>query len=35
MTLRQFGMEKIDGVYLRFAGAYQRDDDGEYDAVEV
>ncbi|MFX7021065.1 phage major tail tube protein, partial [Acinetobacter baumannii] len=27
--------EKIDGVYLRFAGAYQRDDDGEYDAVEV
>jgi len=35
LTLRQFGMEKIDGVYLRFAGAYQRDDDGEYDAVEV
>lgn len=35
LTLRQFGMEKIDGVYLRFAGAYQRDDDGDYDAVEV
>lgn len=35
ITLRQFGMEKIDGVYLRFAGAYQRDDTGEVDAVEV
>ena len=35
LTLRQFGMEKIDGVYTRFAGAYQRDDTGEVDAVEV
>jgi len=35
ITLRQFGMEKIDGVYIRFAGAYQRDDTGEVDAVEV
>ncbi|WP_151799229.1 phage major tail tube protein [Acinetobacter calcoaceticus] len=35
LTLRQFGMEKIDGVYMRYAGAYQRDDTGEVDAVEV
>ncbi|KXO86092.1 phage tail protein [Acinetobacter venetianus] len=35
ITLRQFGMEKIDGVYLRYAGAYQRDDTGDVDAVEV
>ncbi|MBP8005494.1 MAG: phage major tail tube protein [Acinetobacter sp.] len=35
LTLRQFGMEKIDGVYMRFAGAYQRDDSGDVDAVEV
>ena len=35
ITLRQYGMEKIDGVYQRFAGAYQRDDTGEVDAVEV
>lgn len=35
LTLRQYGMEKIDGVYMRFTGAYQRDDTGEVDAVEV
>lgn len=31
----QFGIAKADGVLLRFAGAYQRDDTGEVDAVEV
>ncbi|TAL53810.1 phage major tail tube protein [Pandoraea sp.] len=31
----QFGLSKVDGVQLRFAGAYQRDDTGEVDAVEV
>ncbi|MDU7561410.1 MAG: phage major tail tube protein [Acinetobacter baumannii] len=35
LTLRQFGMEKVDGVYMRFAGAYQRDDSDAVDAVEV
>lgn len=35
ITLRQYGMEKIDGVYMRYAGAFQRDDTGEVDAVEV
>lgn len=35
LTLRQYGMEKIDGVYMRFTSAYQRDDTGEVDAVEV
>ncbi len=33
--LRQFGITKHDGVLLRFAGAYQRDDTGEVDAVEI
>lgn len=32
---KSFGISKIDGVLLRFAGAYQRDDTGEVDAVEV
>lgn len=31
----QFGMARHDGVMLRFAGAYQRDDTGLVDAVEV
>ena len=31
----QYGITKIDGVMLRFAGAYQRDDTGQVDAVEV
>lgn len=35
LTLRQFGIAKVDGVYMRFAGAYQRDDSGVIDAVEV
>lgn len=34
-TIRQFASPKIDGVYMRFAGAYQQDDTGEYSAVEV
>lgn len=31
----QFGIARIDGVLLRFAGAYQRDDTGDVDAIEV
>ncbi len=34
-VLEQYGAIKIDGVPLRFAGAYQRDDDGSVSAVEV
>ncbi|WP_263144003.1 phage major tail tube protein [Pseudomonas sp. RIT-PI-AD] len=34
-TLRQWGAVKADGVLLRFAGAYQRDDTGEVDSVEI
>lgn len=34
-SYRQFGISKADGVPLRFAGAYQRDDTGEVDAVEI
>lgn len=33
--LRQYGITRHDGVLLRFAGAYQRDDTGDVDAVEV
>lgn len=33
-TIRQFG-GSISSVQLRFAGAYQRDDTGEVDAVEI
>ncbi|MEH6564575.1 MAG: phage major tail tube protein [Halopseudomonas sp.] len=32
---RQWGMTTADGVQLRFAGAYQRDDTGEVSAVEI
>ncbi|RPE74632.1 phage major tail tube protein [Vulcaniibacterium tengchongense] len=32
---RQYGISRHDGVQLRFAGAYQRDDTGAVDAVEV
>ncbi len=32
---KMFGNAKIDGVPLRFAGAYQREDTGEVDAVEI
>lgn len=34
-VFNQFGISRADGVLLRFAGAYQRDDTGEVDAVEV
>jgi P2 family phage contractile tail tube protein len=34
-ALRQYGITRHDGVQLRFAGAYQRDDTGAVDAVEV
>jgi P2 family phage contractile tail tube protein len=32
---RQFGIPTVDGVLLRFAGAYQRDDTAEVDAVDI
>ena len=32
---QSFGIAKIDGVLLRFAGAYQREDTGAVDAVEI
>lgn len=32
---KQWGVTKVDGVMLRFAGSYQRDDTGETHAVEV
>lgn len=34
-ALRRFGATSATAVALRFAGAYQRDDTGEVDAVEV
>ena len=34
-VFRQFGITRADGVLLRFAGAYQRDDTGEVSAGEV
>ncbi|BBE51147.1 Tail Tube protein [Ferriphaselus amnicola] len=34
-VFEQFGVTKVDGVMLRFNGAYQRDDTGAVDAVEV
>ncbi|MNV25892.1 Phage tail tube protein FII [compost metagenome] len=33
--LQQFGAVGVDGVQLRFAAAYQRDDTEEVDAVEI
>ncbi|MDO6525431.1 phage major tail tube protein [Motilimonas sp. 1_MG-2023] len=33
--LRKMSEEKVDGVMLRFAGSYQRDDTGEVIAVEI
>jgi P2 family phage contractile tail tube protein len=33
--IAQYGIARIDGVLLRFAGAYQRDDTGDVDAVEI
>lgn len=35
IALRQYGVMSLGGVGLRFAGAYQRDDDEAIDAVEV
>lgn len=35
LALRQFGATGVAAVGLRFAGAYQREDDGGVDAVEV
>ncbi|CAM3293950.1 Major tail tube protein (Protein FII) [Xenorhabdus nematophila ATCC 19061] len=32
---KQWGIEKVDGVALRFNGSFQRDDTGEVIAVEV
>jgi P2 family phage contractile tail tube protein len=32
---RQYGIHTVDGVMLRFSGAYQRDDTAEVDAVNV
>lgn len=34
-VIRQWGVPTIDGVYLRFAGAYQQDDTAAVDTVEV
>lgn len=34
-VLRQYGVTRVDGVQLRFAGAYQRQDTGGVDAVEI
>lgn len=34
-ALAQFGNARVDGVPLRFAGAVQRDDTGDYMGVEV
>ncbi|WP_251477697.1 phage major tail tube protein [Stenotrophomonas lactitubi] len=33
--LRQYAETSHDGVQIRFAGGYQRDDNGQVDAVEV
>ncbi|WP_022955760.1 phage major tail tube protein [Perlucidibaca piscinae] len=35
IVLRQFGAVGVDAIGLRFAGAYQREDDGGVDAVEI
>ena len=34
-VLRQWGVTRVDGVYLRFAGAYQQDDTAGIDSIEV
>jgi uncharacterized protein len=34
-VFKQYGTTKANGVMLRFAGAYQRDDTGDVKAVEV
>lgn len=35
LAIRQFGIANASGIGLRWAGAYQRDDTGEVDAVEI
>lgn len=35
IAIRQYGVTKADGVGLRWAGAYQRDDTAQVTAVEV
>jgi len=35
LLFKQLGIAKVDGVMLRFAGSYQRDDTGEVEAVEM
>lgn len=34
-VLRQWGSDTVDGIYLRFAGAYQQDDTGDVSTIEV
>ncbi|MET1080302.1 MAG: phage major tail tube protein [Pseudomonas sp.] len=34
-VMEQFGLAKHDGVGLRFAGAYQREDSDSVDAIEI
>jgi phage contractile tail tube protein, P2 family len=34
-SLRDYGITTVDGVMWRFAGAYQSDDTGAYDSLEV
>lgn len=34
-VLRQWGVPTVDGVYIRFVGAYQQDDSSAIDTVEV
>lgn len=33
--LRQWGVARVGGVYLRFVGAYQNDETGNVDTIEV
>ncbi|RJF92993.1 phage major tail tube protein [Sphingomonas cavernae] len=34
-VMAQWGEPTLDGIQLRFVGAYQRDDTGAYDTVEI
>ena len=34
-VLAQYGMTTLDGVMLRFVGAYQNEEDGSYDSIEI
>jgi P2 family phage contractile tail tube protein len=34
-VLRQYGATRVNGVYLRFAGSYQRDDSSAVDNIEL